>query len=244
VKNSTGGTANNNTGANAGDKSNSNSNGPTEVGPMKKGDSLPGKSGPQNAGKGSVGDAGKNQIGDGGDNRHGMAHPSSNNGVIDHGIDPIRTDNVIVDHSSRRSKRPVVETTKKATTIVSTPASNGNQRPSAITATGGGEKNAIGRALRNDKDPKQSKDAKIDAKPLDPSPPGPAGIKSSSIAVTTNIVGHPGNNPNNAEGPPKVGAGLNGTLISRPGSGPSTIGGPSKNVASINGTSFRPKRGR
>jgi hypothetical protein len=246
VKNSTGAatsTAGTNPNTNVGDKGNPNFGGPTEDGPIKKGQGLPGKTGPQNSGKGSVGDAGKNQIGEGRDHR-GATYPSAKNGVAEHGVEPVRIDNVIVDHSGHKPKKPVDDTTKKVTTIVSKPPANGNQRIPGLVAIGGGEKNAVGLALHNDKDPKQGKDAKIDAKPPDPGPPGPAGIKSNPIAVTTNIAGHPGSNPNGVEGPPKIGAGLNGTLINRPGSGPSTIGGPVKNLASINGTSFRPKRGR
>jgi hypothetical protein len=243
VKNSNGGPANGNaspnTNTNVGDRGNPSSGGPPEDGPMKKGQGLPGKT----SGKSSVGDAGKNQIDDTGDrNRRGMAHPGAKN-ATEHGAEPLRVDNVIVDHSGHKSKTQVVDTTKKVTTV-SAPPAKGNQRPSGLAAIGGGDKNAIGLAMRNDKDPKLGKDAKIDAKPLDPIPPGPAGIKSNPITVTTNSAGHPGSNPNVPEGPTKIGVGLNGALISRPGSGPAIIGGPAKNIASINGTVFRPKRGR
>jgi hypothetical protein len=227
VKNSIGG-ADTNAGTSAVDKGSKNASGPVENGPMKKGDSLPGKSGPQNSGKASAGDGGKNQP--------GVTHPAANNGVVEHATDPIRTDNVIVDHSARNSRKPVVDATKKIITTNRPAVGNSNQQPSGLAAIGGGQRNAVGLAVRNDGDSKSGPDGKAVL-------PGPEVPKTNAIAPTTNI-GHPGSNPNAIEGAPKINAGLSGTLISRPGSGPSTIGGPVKNLAAINGTSLRPKRGR
>jgi hypothetical protein len=230
----------NSTGAatNSGDKGGQSPGGTAENGSLKKGGNPPGKGGLQDAGKGAIGGAGKTQIGEGADGNHsGVTQSGPKPGAVS--AEPIRTDNVIVDRPRRNAKKSVVGTPKKIITTSRPPVTN--QRPTGLTAIGGAERNAVGVALSNDKEPKLNSDSKVDGKGTETGLPGVAGTKSGPVVPAPNID-HPVNN--GSDGPPKITAGLNGSLISRPGVAPGTIGGPAKNIASINGTTFRPKRGR
>jgi hypothetical protein len=207
-----------------GDRDRQKSDGSVDQGEMKRGD-HPGKSGPHNA------DTSAPQIGE----RNGHLGSNGEHATVDTGksdawkSEPVKADNVIVDH--HHDKKPItnVKTKSKTPPTVFHAPSTG-PHPSGLAAIGGGPRTATGLPLQND--------PKADVKVTPETGPKETTAVGTPPAPTT----HPDVKPSTEVA--KVIPGLNGSTINKPGSGPATLGGATKNVASLNGTTFRPKHGR
>jgi hypothetical protein len=135
-------------------------------------------------------------------------------------------DDIVADGPGHKFKKPLIEATKKTTTIGPTHWHwvNGIHHLAAIS-----QRNAAGFAPHQDSDPKRGTDVKFGTNGL----PGPT--------ASTNIT-HSGTSKG-IDGPPKIDAGPSGKVISHMSPGTGSLGGPVKTTwGTLSGNMFRPKQ--
>jgi hypothetical protein len=203
----------------------------TPDGPMKKGD-LPGKTGSHNAGSHNAGSNAADSNTDSEDKGHDHSRAGKNTG------DPGKPENIVADGPGHKIKKPE-DKTKKVTNVFRPHVNKDHAHPTTTATIT--QRNAIGVALHDAKDPQKPElDSKTGNK-LANAPIGPNGSPNikAVTTVTTPTTIHPGPL---GEVAPKSGPAISGSRVGRPGANLASIGGPNKTMVGVlSGSSFKPK---
>jgi hypothetical protein len=134
-------------------------------------------------------------------------------------------DDIVADGPGHKLKKPLIDATKKTTTIGPKHWHwvNGIHHLAAIS-----QRNAVGLAPHQDNDPKGGI-VKFGTNGL----PGPTASTNITHSGMTKVI----------DGPPKIDAGLSGKVISHMSPGTGSLGGPVKTTwGTLSGNAFRPKQ--